>query len=346
MCAGAEEKGDAWAVCLLKWLQGQPGPALLSLFPQQNQFKSTPIGSSHSSDRSITPGQLNTSQPSTPPPADAVNPAGSAVTTQASSEAFALDLVCYCLQSGTSSWPGQLPSVRQLCKLALQASHNLEAHGHHVMALESHQVVQICLQCLERADNTSALGSASNGSSQGSSDDSNQQQQHMMGEWHDRLITASLLRCLVDTTHPSNSNPLLDPLTLHSVTTQDPQHFLSQRWTLHRDKGLSAAAPDRDRWRKLAQQQVKSLQEAGYKVDTPAALAKLQAVYDSLAPAAVVGVPQEECAESVATGGLFRSISGMSAASTPRRNSTFSRYSQCCCQHMLILSMSDFGDAS
>lgn len=323
-------------MCLLKWLQGQPGPALLSLFPPKTHLDPPSAGTS--SDRTVYPGQLQSSQPSTSgrvqssPGADASYKAGAA-SSQAGNEALALDLVCYCLQSGTSAWPGQLPSLRQLCKLALQAAYTLEAHGHHVMALESHQVAQICSLRLNTANDPSKsdLQSASAQSHNNAAlqePDAHQQQQLILNEWHDRLITASLLRCLVDTTHPDSSTPLLDPLALHPLSTRDAQHFLSQRWTLHRTKPSGTPIPDRNRWRKLAHQQIKALQDAGFKVDVAAAISSLQAVYDSLLPASVVDSHQEEGAESVATGGLFRSISGMSAISTPRRNSTFSR---CCC---------------
>ena len=255
-----------------------------------------------------------------------------AVSSQSSNEVLALDLVCQCLAPGISAWPGQLPSARQLCQLALQAAHNLEAHGHHVMALEALQAAQACSGQLRNASSSLLQGPSSSTAtldtqqSQKSDHAADEQQGEVGREWHDRLVTASLLRCLVDTTHPTDSNPLLDPHTLHPLTGRDAQHFLSQRWTLHRHEAAGVTPlPDQKSWRKLAQQQIKALQAAGFVVSADVAMARLQAVYDSLLPSTVIQAQHEESTESVATGGLFRSISGMSALSTPRRNSTFSR---------------------
>lgn len=326
---------------MLKWLQGHPGPALNSLLPCQEQPQS-PAASS--SDRSINPGQLGASQPSTSsqvgPSPQSGNSAHNtaAVSGETNSQAYALDLVCYCLASGTSTWPGQLPSVKQLCQLALQAAHKLEAHGHHVMALDAQQIAQMCNQrlsgpltsCTSTSRPVSADAASKTRPEEASLDA--EHQELILSCCHDRLITASLLRCLVDTTHPSNSTPLLDPLAPHPLPliARDAEHFLSQRWTLHRTRGTGIVPPpDQKIWRKLAQQQIKALQDAGFQVDAGLATARLQAVYDSLLPGTVEEVQHEESTESVAAGGLFRSISGMSALSTPRRNSTFSR----CCTH-------------
>ena len=320
----------------------------------------------HSSDRSITPGQLNTSPASVSgrdqstsssssnqatPSITQVNQqmldrssahksahesSGVAspqdISTQASGQwdkALALDLVSHCLASGATTWPGQLPSLGQLCQLAVEASHALEVTGHPVMALEALQVAQICCKRLVSHDSNSDSDHSIQSSSQRSTptsahDSQHQQQQHVLSSWQERLVTACLMRCLVDATAPV---PALDPLLPPGapLNPQDAQHFISQRWTLHRNRALATAPlPDAGQWKKLAQQQLRVISDAGIQVNTDQAMARLQTVHDSLLALTLVGA-EEAVGVEVGGTGLFRSISGMSAMSTPRRDSTLSR---------------------
>lgn len=343
----AQEEGDAWAMCLLSWLQGQPGTALQWLMPQEEPEQA----SGSSTDRSIIPGQLGTAAASTSAWVQSSSshrphaPQGSAVETEARpdcSEAvqwsLALELVSCCLSASTPGWPGRLPSLQQLLQLAVQAAHCLEAEGHHVMALEAHQVASMCQQRLatsglqqQRPQRQQRPPSRSSPQAQAPAQtDSSvhqQQQQQVFAAWYQRLVTASLLRCLVDTTHPSHATPLLEPLASPPgpVNPTDAQHLLSQRWTLHRNKGLSPAPkPSQSGWRKLAQQQLQLLLEAGLEVDGEATMQQLQAVHNSLMVSSM-DVHQEDEGALSPPAGLMHSISGMSALSTPRKNSTLSR---------------------
>ena len=236
-------------------------------------------------------------------------------------QALSLDLLGYCLAPGSVTWPGQLPTVGQLRQLAVEIAHALEVSGHSVMALEALQTAQ---QCCKRILNDVPAQNEPAPSS-GSHEQQQQQQLLKLNNWQDRLVTASLMRCLIDATHPE---PLPDPLLPLStpLNPQDAQHLISQRWTLHRNKLLAVTpAPDPSQWRKLAQQQLKLLSDAGVQIDADKAISRLQAMYDSLLPVAHTGTEEEAGVEAGPTG-LFRSISGISASSTPRRNSTFSRY--------------------
>ncbi len=320
----------------------------------------------HSSDRSITPGQLNTSpasasgrDQSTPssspnqatPSMTKANqqmpdrssahkaahesfgvPSPQDISTQASGQwdkALALDLVSHCLASGVTTWPGQLPSLGQLCQLAIEASHALEVTGHPVMAVEALQVAQMCCKRLVSHDSNSDSDHSMQSSSQRSTptsahDSQHQQQQHILSSWQERLVTACLVRCLVDATAPV---PPLDPLLPPGapLNAQDAQHFISQRWTLHRNRALATAPlPDANQWKKLAQQQLRVISDAGIQVNTDQAMIRLQAVHDSLSALTLVG-GEEAVGVEVGGTGLFRSISGMSAMSTPRRDSILSR---------------------
>lgn len=335
--AGAQEKQDLWAVCLLTWLQGQPAAALQKLMaqPQLDQAPS-------SSDRSITPGQLNSSPPSTsgrsqtsalpssnqPPLAShhSSSPHPNLKSDHAASafqagkhwdQALALDLVAYCLAPGSVTWPGQLPVLRQLSQLATEAAHGMEVTGHPVMALEALQVARKCCK-RHMTDLCSHSDSAHDESSA-------LQQQQMLDSWQDRLVTACLMRCLIDATQPEAlSDPLLPPTA--PLNPQDAQHLISQRWTLHRNKALSVTPlPNPSQWKKLAQQQLKILADVGICVDAEQALTRLQAMYDSLLAHPHAAGGSEGGGVEVGGTGLFRSISGISTMSTPRRNSTFSR---------------------
>ena len=324
--AGAQEKQDSWAVCLLTWLQGQPAAALQKLLTQPQ-----PDQASSSSDRSITPGQLNTNPPSTsgrsqnsvlpspdrhsslPHPSLNGNIDQAALAVQAGKhwdQASALDLLAYCLAPGSVTWPGQLPTLRQLSQLATEAAHAMEVTGHPVMALEALQIAQKC--CKHHSDSQQKQSSAL------------QQQQQLLDTWQDRLVTSCLMRCLVDATQPESlPDPLLPPTV--PLNPQDAQHLISQRWTLHRNKALSVTPlPNQTRWKKLAQQQLRILADAGISVNADQAMTRLQAMYDSL-----LANPHAESdgggGVEVGGTGLFRSISGISTLSTPRRNSTFSR---------------------
>ena len=335
---GAQEKQDPWAECLLTWLQGRPSAALQRLLPQ-----APPEQASESSDRSITPGQLNTSPPTTSgrgqtsqSPSSHLSPSSSNRTSppypQSSTDSthtaspmqlqkqwtlsLALDLLAYCLVPGSVTWPGQLPHLRQLCQLATEAAHGLEVTGHPVMALEALQIAQMCCKRL-----VSSLQSEDSSQEQKAA---LQQQQHILSSWQDRLVTACLMRCLIDATQPE---PLSDPLLPPTIplNPQDAQHLISQRWTLHRNKALAVTPlPNPNQWKKLAQQQLKVLADCGIVVDADKALGRLQTMCDSLLPDPPSGVDEPAGLEAGGTG-LFRSISGMSAASTPRRNSTLSR---------------------
>jgi len=320
----------------------------------------------HSSDRSSTPGQLNTSPASvsgrdqstpssssnqTTPSITKANqqmpnqssahkathessemPSPQDISAQASGQwdkALALDLVSHCLASGVATWPGQLPSLGQLCQLAVEASHALEVTGHPVMALEALQVAQMCCKRLvshdPKSDSDHGMQSSSQRSTPTSAHDSqHQQQQHILSSWQERLVTACLVRCLVDATAPV---PPLDPLLPPGapLNAQDAQHFISQRWTLHRNRALATAPlPDAGQWKKLAQQQLRVISDAGIQVNTDQAMIRLQAVHDSLSALTLVG-GEEAVGVEVGGTGLFRSISGMSAMSTPRRDSILSR---------------------
>ncbi len=320
----------------------------------------------HSSDRSLTPGQLNTS-PASVSGQDQSTPSSSSnqgtpsitktnqqtlyrssahkaahkssgapspkdISTQASGQwdkALALDLVSHCLTSGVATWPGQLPSLGQLCQLAVEASHALEVTGHPVMALEALQIAQMCCKRLVSHDSNSVPDHSVQSSSQKSTptsahDSQHQQQQHVLSSWQERLGTACLVRCLVDATAPvSPLDPLLPPGA--PLNPQDAQHFISQRWTLHRNRALAnAPLPDAGQWKKLAKQQLRVISDAGVQVNTDQAMIRLQTVYDSLSAFTLVG-GEEAGGVEVGGTGLFRSISGMSAMSTPRRDSTLSR---------------------
>jgi len=321
----------------------------------------------HSSDRSSTPGQLNTSPASvsgrdqstpssssnqTTPSITKANqqmpnqssahkathessemPSPQDISAQASGQwdkALALDLVSHCLASGVATWPGQLPSLGQLCQLAVEASHALEVTGHPVMALEALQVAQMCCKRLvshdPKSDSDHGMQSSSQRSTPTSAHDSQHQQQqlHILFSWQERLVTACLVRCLVDATAPV---PPLDPLLPPGapLNPQDAQHFISQRWTLHRNRALATAPlPDAGQWKKLAQQQLRVISDAGIQVNTDQAMIRLQAVHDSLSALTLVG-GEEAVGVEVGGTGLFRSISGMSAMSTPRRDSILSR---------------------
>ena len=336
--AGAQEKQDSWAVCLLTWLQRQPAAALQKLLAQPQPDQAT-----SSSDRSITPGQLNTNPPSTSGrsqtsvlPSSNQSPLAShsslphpdlnGKSDQAASaiqagkhwdQALALDLLAFCLAPGSVTWPGQPPTLQQLSQLATGAAHGMEVTGHPVMALEALQIAQKC--CTRHlADLSSHSDSEQNQSS------ALQQQQQILDHWQDRLVTSCLMRCLIDATQPEAlPDPLLPPTA--PLNPQDAQHLISQRWTLHRNKALSVAPlPNPTHWKKLAQQQLKILADAGICVDADQAMTRLQAMYNSL-----LANPHAEDNEAggveVGGTGLFRSISGISTLSTPRRNSTFSR---------------------
>ena len=336
--AGAQGKQDPWAVCLLMWLQGQPAAALQKLMAQPQ-----PDPATSSSDRSITPGQLNINPPSTSgrsqtsgllssnqPPSPShhsslPHPDPNGISDHAASafqagkhwdQALALELLAYCLTPGSVTWPGQLPTLRQLSQLATEAAHGMEVTGHPVMALEALQIAQKCC----KRHMTDLLSHPDSAQSQSSA----LQQQQMLDSWQDRLVTLCLMRCLIDATQPEG---LLDPLLPPTapLNPQDAQHLISQRWTLHRNKALSVAPlPNPTQWKKLAQQQLKTLADAGICVDPDQAMTRLQAMYDSLLANPHAGSDEGGGVEVGGTG-LFRSISGISTMSTPRRNSTFSR---------------------
>ena len=300
-----------------------------------------PDQATDSSDRSITPGQLNTHPPSTsgrsqtsglpsfnPPPSTShhspsPHPHSSEDSKHAASafqagkqwgQPLALDLLAYCLAPGSVTWPGPLPTVPQLCQLATEAAHALEVTGHPVMALEALQTAQ---KCCKR--NITELPSQTNSAPNQSS-----ALQQVLKSWQDRLVTACLMRCLIDATQPE---PLPDPLLPPAapLSPQDAQHLISQRWTLHRNKALAVTPlPNPSQWKKLAQQQLKVLADAGIQVDADKAMTRLQAMYDSLLANPHAGGDEGGGLEVGGTG-LFRSISGISAASTPCRHSTFSR---------------------
>ncbi|KAA6424834.1 MAG: hypothetical protein FRX49_05008 [Trebouxia sp. A1-2] len=357
---GAQALKDTWAECLLTWLQGQPAAALQGLMAPCEPDQAT----THSGDRSIIPGQLNTSpasvsgrDQSTPsassnqatPSSTKANSNGQTPSTHTAAhessgvsnpkdvsfqagrqwdKALALDLVSHCLASGVSTWPGQLPSVGQLCQLAVEASHALEVTGHPVMALEALQIAQMCSKRLVSHESNPGSDHSTMNSSQRSlptsaHDSQHQQQQHVLSAWQERLVTACLVRCLVDATAPV---PPLDPLLTPGapLNTKDAQHFISQRWTLHRNRALSTAPlPDAGQWKKLAQQQLRVISDAGIQVNNDKAMARLQTVHDGLS-ALTLGAVEEAVGVEVGGTGLFRSISGMSAMSTPRRDSTLS----------------------
>ena len=320
----------------------------------------------HSSDRSITPGQLNSSPASVSgrdqrvsssssnqatPSITEANPPGqtpdrssvhraahessgvsSAKDTSLQAgrqwdKALALDLVSHCLASGVATWPGPLPSLGQLCQLAVEASHALEVTGHPVMALEALQIAQMCCKRLVSHESNPGSDRSTQSSSQSSTPTSahdSQHQQHILSSWQERLVTACLVRCLVDATAPV---PPLDPLLPPGapLNPQDAQHFISQRWTLHCNRALpTATLPDAGQWKKLAQQQLRVISDAGIQVNTDQTMARLQIVHDSLLALTSVG-GEEAVGVEVGGTGLFRSISGMSAMSTPRRDSTLSR---------------------
>ncbi|KAL0048506.1 hypothetical protein WJX82_004799 [Trebouxia sp. C0006] len=140
----------------------------------------------------------------------------------------------------------------------------------------------------------------------------------------DRSITPGQLN-----TSPANATapvPPLDPLLPPGapLNAQDAHHFISQRWTLHRNRALATAPlPDANQWKKLAQQQLRVISDAGIQVNTDQAMIRLQAVHDSLSALTLVG-GEEAVGVEVGGTGLFRSISGMSAMSTPRRDSILS----------------------
>lgn len=292
-----------------------------------------------SSDRSITPGQLNTNPTSisgrthtsalpssNPSPLASHHPshnsgdtsdhAASAV--QAGKhwdQALALDLLAYCLAPGSVTWAGQAPTLRQLSQLATEAAHALEVTGHPVMALEALQTAQKCRKRITtesptQSDSAQPLSSALH--------------QQILNSWQDRLVTACLMRCLIDATHPEAlPDPLLPPTA--PLNPQDAQHLISQRWTLHRNRALAVTpVPSPTQWKKLAQQQLHILADAGICVDADQAMIRLQAMYDSLLANPHAGGEEGGVVEVGGTG-LFRSISGISTLSTPRRNSTFSR---------------------
>ena len=336
---GAQEKRNPWAECLLIWLQGQPAAALQRLLHQ-----APPEQASESSDRSITPGQLNTSPPTTsgrgqtshspssnlPPHSSHHSSPPHSQSSTASSHtappmqlgkqwnlALTLDLLAYCLAPGSVTWPGQLPSLQQLCQLATEAAHGLEVTGHPVMALEALQIAQTCCKrIVSSLQNEDGSLKKQKGIFQ--------QQQQVLSCWQDRLVTACLMRCLIDASQPEALRDPLLPPTL-PLNPQDAQHLISQRWTLHRSKALAVTPlPNPNQWKKLAQQQLKVLTDSGVVVDADKALVRLQAMCDSLLPDPLPGVDEGAGLEAGGTG-LFRSISGMSALSTPRRNSTFSR---------------------
>ena len=302
-----------------------------------------PDQSTSSSDRSITPGQLNTNPPSTSGRSQtsgmpASNQPQSASHHSASphpnlngkrdhaasafetgkhwDQALALDLLAYCLAPGSVTWPGQLPTLRQLSQLATEAAHGLEVTGHPVMALEALQIAQKCCK-RHMTDLPSHADSAQNQSSA-------LQQQQILDSWQDRLVTSCLMRCLIDATQPEAlPDPLLPPTA--PLNPQDAQHLISQRWTLHRNKALSVTPlPSPTQWKKLAQQQLQIMADAGICVDPDQAMTRLEAMYDSLLANPHAGSDEGGGVEVGGTG-LFRSISGISTMSTPRRNSTFSR---------------------
>lgn len=237
-------------------------------------------------------------------------------------QALTLDLLSYCLTPvGSITWPGPLPTLRQVCQLAAEAAHALELTGHPVMALEALQVAQ---KCCKRFETDSSSAQPPGFTQQPQRQQQPQHQQQVLDNWHDRLVTACLVRCLVDATQPEPSPDPLLPLTT-PLNPQDAQHLISQRWTLHRNRALAVTPlPNPTRWKKLAQQQLRILAEAGVHVDADKAMTKLQATYDSLL-ANPPGEADEGGGVEVGGAGLFRSISGFSAVSTPRRNSTFSR---------------------
>ena len=365
--AGAQERQDVWAVCMLTWLQGQPATALQGLLPQIEPDKS----SLQSSDRSITPGELNASPPSVsgrhqtaspsssdfPSPPITKNSAHGQNSNQAGTHAasdvsasqshgvggsfqtgrhwdaaLALDLLSYCLASGTATWPGQLPTLGQLCQLAVEASHALEVNGHPVMALEALQIAHMCCaRMLSDEPSSSEPPQRAAGNNENSSQgQGQQQQQQVLSAWQDRLVTACLMRCLVDATiPPPPADPPLPPTV--PLSPEDAQHFISQRWTLHRPGALpTAPLPNPNQWKKLAQQQLKMLSNAGVQINTDQAMVRLQHVYDSLLSHPLVEGEGATGAEAGGAG-LFRSISGMSTMSTPRRNSALSRHAPLCC---------------
>lgn len=340
--AGAKEKHDSWAECLLTWLQGQPAAALQKLMPQPQPDQAT-----LSSDRSLTPGQLNTNPPttsgrrptsalpsstptpSTPhhhlrtqPPASGENRhTGSALLPGGRcDQALALDLLAYCLTpAGSITWPGPLPALGQLYQLASEAAHALEVTGHPVMALEALHIAQQCCKRFTTDSPSHSQPPQHPGFTQ------QQQQQQVLNNWQERLVTACLVRCLVDATQPEPCQDPLLPLATGPLNPQDAQHLISQRWTLHRNRALTVTPlPKPTQWKKLAQQQLGVLVDAGVHVIADKAMTRLQATYDSLLvnPGAE---GEEGGGVEVGGAGLFRSISGISAASTPCRNSTFSR---------------------
>ena len=316
-----------------------------------------PDQATSSSDRSITPGQLNTTPPSTsgrpqtsalpsskPPPLGShrtssphpnldktFDHAGSAfLAGKPWDQALALDLLAYCLAPGSVTWAGQSPTLGQLSQLALEAAHALEVTGHPVMALEALQIAQ---KCRKRIMTESPTHSDSEHPQ--SSALQQQQQQQILNSWQERLVTACLMRCLIDATQPEALPDSMLPPTV-PLNPQDAQHLISQRWTLHRNRAPAVTpVPSPTQWKKLAQQQLKILADAGISVDADQAMTRLQAMYDSLLANPHAGAEEGGVVEVGGTG-LFRSISGISTmSSTPRRNSTFSR-SPSSCFHISI----------
>ena len=151
--ADAQEAGDAWAVCLLQWLRGQPAAGLLTLVTSDHLTGPPPADDG-------TPSQTPSRTLPQPQTEQALvrsatrrhgNAPRQAPPTPVLDSVFALDFVLFCLQDNLNVWPGPLPSLPELHSLATAAAQQADVQGLPGAGLEALHVAGSCIRGLQRA---------------------------------------------------------------------------------------------------------------------------------------------------------------------------------------------------
>ena len=213
MCADAQGAGDAWAVCLLQWLHGQPAAGLLTLVTSDHLISNPPSDGGTPSQKPFkTLPQPQTEQA---PVRSASRRHGNAPR-QAQSHptldnVFALDFILFCLQDNVNLWPGPLPSLPELHSLASAAAQQADVQGLPGAGLEALHIASSCMRGLQGAAGASQRHAA------------------VLAAWRQRLVLAVLVQGidwqpLTALTQGQDSRPgraLQKALTAHTAAWQD-----------------------------------------------------------------------------------------------------------------------------
>ena len=213
MPADAQEAGDAWGVCLLQWLRGQPATGLLTLVTSAHP---TTTPSSESGTPSQTPCKT-LPQPQTEQALvrSASQRYGNAPRQPPSNPTLdillALDFILFCLQDNVNAWPGPLPSLPELHSLASAAAQQADVQGLPSAGLEALHVASSCMRGPQGAAGHS------------------QRHKAVLAAWRQRLVLAVLvqgidwqpLTALAQGQDSRAGSALEKALTAHTAAWQD-----------------------------------------------------------------------------------------------------------------------------